>query len=74
MSLSPPSLKSKGGRIQLQLLSLDASFYKDRYDRFVFTSRIAPEDELSQFIIDKDEDRVWESTEPPGGSEERVSN
>lgn len=48
--------------------------YNRKECSFVFTSRIAPEDELSDFIIDKDEERVWESAEPPVGSEEGASN
>jgi len=33
--------------------------------RVQITSRVPSKDELSDFIINKDEKRVWEGTEPP---------
>ena len=34
----------------------------------MLTTRISPQDELSDLIIDKDEETVGEGTEPPGRS------
>lgn len=35
----------------------------------MLTTRISPQDELSDLIIDEDEETVGEGTEPPGNPE-----
>ncbi len=41
---------------------------------FLITSRVPSKDELSDFIINKDEKRVREGTEPPVGPVDRAQN
>lgn len=53
-------------RASTQLSSMKRWRRKHRDQQNILTTRVASDDELSGFIIHEYEERVWESTQPPG--------
>lgn len=70
-----PTLKHTNKMIDSEFCFSDVGSFITRQDKsLVNTSRITSEDELSHFIINKDEQRIGEGTEPPVKSGKEKKN
>lgn len=82
MSLFPPSLQNEKRRWKRNrekrgvtvFLCLTTQIILVQHTAKVLTSGVSAKDELSDFIVNKDEEAVWEGAEPPAGPERRGGN